>query len=76
MAIGAPSSALPVLLTEASLRETAAHAVVAPLHDLAVELRPLGVADVEANGLPSASSTLARRAFNARAAGDMDRALL
>lgn len=69
-----PPASLPVLLTEASLRETTEHQPVDTLLDLAVELRPLGVDKASAAGNGSAHA-LARRAFNARLRGETSASL-
>jgi len=73
MSFDAPAS-LPVLLTEASLRESAGHEPVDTLLDLAVELRPLGL-ESDNKGTSSSGYGFARRAYNARLRGDSEGAL-
>lgn len=73
MSFDAPAS-LPVLLTEASLRETTGHEPVDTLLDLAVELRPLGL-EADGKGTSASAHGFARRAYNARLRGDPEGAL-
>lgn len=68
------SATLPVLLTEAALRETTGHEPVETLLDMTVELRPIGAmgGGVSEHG---SSHAIARSAFNLRLRGKNEAAL-
>jgi hypothetical protein len=69
-----PHANLPVLLTEAALREESAYLPAETLLDMCVELRPVGFAD-EKLGNEASAESLARKAYNARCKGETDKAL-
>jgi hypothetical protein len=70
----AASATLPVLLTEAALRETNGHEPVETLLDMTVELRPIGAMEggVSEHG---SSHSIARSAYNLRLRGENESAL-